>query len=462
MLADICRFFAIDPDCAIRTGFYRPNLTLRTTPVDAAERDRLLLERLRTRKPGPTIIYVTLQRTAEELAARLSAEGFPSRPYHAGMEDNDRVAVQEWFLESARGIVVATIAFGMGIDKADIRYVYHYNPPKSLENLSQEIGRAGRDGQPAVCEVLFCNDDLNALENFAYGDTPTAEAVAALVAEVFALGESFDVSLYELSAAHDIRTLVVRTLLCYLELLGYLEGGTPFYASYQFKPLATSAEILARFDPPRREFLAGLFRHATKAKIWFQIDVERTARDLGCPRDRVVRALDYLGEQRLLELQVSGVRNRYRRLREPDDLAELARTLHERTLQRETREMDRLREVLDWVGHDGCQVSHLGAHFAEPLPKPCGHCSWCLAGQKPVLLAERRTPPIDAELWRRAAAVREKHGQLLANPRVMTRWLCGISSPSLSRAKLTSDPLFGSLAGVPFADVLRRAGGHGC
>jgi ATP-dependent DNA helicase RecQ len=459
VLRDICRFFEIDPQCAIRTGFYRPNLTLRTTPVDAAERDRLLLERLRTRKPGPTIIYVTLQRTAEELANRLSADGFPARPYHAGMEDNDRAAVQEWFLESQRGIVVATIAFGMGIDKADIRYVYHYNPPKSLENLSQEIGRAGRDGQPAVCETLFCNDDLNALENFAYGDTPTAEAVAALVGEIFSRGQSFDVSLYELSAAHDIRVLVVRTLLCYLELLGYLEGGTPFYASYQFKPRATSAEILARFDAPRREFLAGLFRHATKAKIWFQIDVERAARELGCARDRVVRALDYLGEQDLLEVQASGVRHCYRRVREPEDLAELSHTLHERTLQREAREMARLGEVLDWVAHDGCQVSHLGAHFAEPLPQPCGHCSWCLAGQKPVAVLPRRVRGIDDQLWRRAEAVREQHAQVLSNPRVMTRWLCGVSSPSLSRAKLTSDPLFGALAGVPFAEVLRRAGG---
>jgi ATP-dependent DNA helicase RecQ len=457
VLEDICKFFQIEPQCAVRTGFYRPNLTLLTSPVDAGQRDSQLIERLRNRPAGPTIVYVTLQRTAEELANRLVAAGFSARPYHAGMEDKQRASVQEWFLDSRDGIVVATIAFGMGIDKADIRYVYHYNPPKSLENLSQEIGRAGRDGQPAVCEMLYASDDLNTLENFAYGDTPTREAIAGLVGEVFSQGETFDVSLNELSNNHDIRLLVVRTLLCYLELLRYLESGTPFYSSYQFRPLVTSGEILSRFEGDRRTFLANVFRQAVKAKVWLSLDVERAAEALAEPRDRIVRALDYLAEQKLLELKVAGVRHRYRRVREPDNLAELIDTLYHRTQQRESREIARLHEVLELVEHDGCQVSSLGAHFAEPLPKPCGHCSWCLGGQKPIVVPPRRVPPIGEDVWRRAVALRQKEGKILADPRPFTRFLCGISSPALSRAKLTSHPLFGVLDAVPFQTVLERA-----
>jgi len=455
VLADICRELGIAAECAIRTPFYRDNLTVLTTPVNSAERERLLEQQLRSRVRGPTIVYVTLQKTAEEVAAGLAARGFEARPYHAGMEDDERHQVQDWFMADDQGIVVATIAFGMGIDKANIRYVYHFNPPKSLENYVQEIGRAGRDGRPSTCQMLFCAADLNVLENFIYGDTPTLDAVRGLVREVLALGEAFDVSIYELSTAHDIRLLVVRTLLTYLELQGYLEGGTPFYSTYSFKPSTSSSAILAQFEGERRDFLANMFRQAVKGRTWLKLDVDRAAATIHCDRERIVRALDYLQERKLLEVKAEGTRLRYRRLRVPEDQEALAGSLVELMQVREQREIGRLQQVVALVRHDGCQVSLLGEHFGEPAIARCGHCSRCLSEPALSKMPEQRPAEIDERIWNEASALRRTEGEL-ADARNLARFVCGITSPALVRAKLTKHALFGSLSHVPFQEILRR------
>jgi ATP-dependent DNA helicase RecQ len=461
VLDDICRGFGIAPECAVRTGFHRENLTLRFTPVQAADRDALLLDRLSSRarvSRGPAIVYVTQQKTAEDVAADLARAGLPALPYHAGLDDAERARVQDWFLESAEAIVVATIAFGMGIDKADIRKVIHYNLPKSLENLAQEIGRAGRDGQPALCEILTCTDDLLALQNFAYGDTPDLQAVRGLLEELARSAEDptpMELSLHDLSPRHDIRLLVIRTLLTYLELDGYLEAGTPIYAEYEIRPLVPFEEILNRFAGERREFLRGVFGQAKKARIWSRIDLETAARALGAPRDRLVRALDYLAEQGLLEVRTAGLRHPYRWLRPPEDLDALARTLHQRTLERETREIARLDQVLTLAAHDGCQTAFLAEHFGEQLPHPCGHCSWCENGGQPAKLLPPAPVHLDEEGLRRATSLRREIPDL-AYPRALARFLTGLPSPRLTRSKLKSHPLFGAFAQVPFAEVLRR------
>ncbi|MEM1182783.1 MAG: ATP-dependent DNA helicase RecQ [Acidobacteriota bacterium] len=455
VLDDIRRGFDIAPEHAVRTGFYRPNLALLTTPVTAEDRDAALVERLGGRESGAAIVYVTLQKTAVAVAERLRAAGFQAAPYHAGLESEERERIQENFLASDDAIVVATIAFGMGIDKSNIRSVYHYNLPKSLENYAQEIGRAGRDGEISICEVLANPADLDVLRNFAHGDTPDRGAVQALVDAIFGGGDdALSLNLNGLSAGCDLRILVVRTLLTYLELGGWIEAGTPTYSVYRFQPSAPSAEILGRFEGERRDFLRDLFRQAKKARTWFDIDLEAASERLNQPRARLVSALDFLAEQQLLTLKPSGVRHAYRVLRRPEDPGALASELYDRALALESRELERLDQVLELTSLDDCRWRYLSRHFGEELDGECGHCSWCLdGGAEP--LPEVIPAEIDDALWARAGALRNREAAL-APPRAFTRFLVGLTSPKLTRAKLSRHELFGCLGAVPFLQVLER------
>jgi ATP-dependent DNA helicase RecQ len=478
---DICEGFDIPPDCAIVTGFYRPNLTMLTTPVASGDRDGLLLERLHSRDPGPTIVYVTLQKTAERVAENLSAAGLPARPYHAGMEADQRTAVQEWWMASGNGIVVATIAFGMGIDKADVRYVYHYNLPKGLESYSQEIGRAGRDGNPSTVEMLACPDDVPTLENFAFGDTPTETALRGLVEEVLQTGRrgdgergskslntntehptpntDFDVSLYELSDRHDIRQLVLRTALTYLELLGVLRQGTPFYAGYAIRPLIPLEQILGQLSGEPGRFVAAIFDNTQKGKtknsVWHRLNPDEAAAATGSERKRVVRALEVLEERGLIELTVADVRNRYTLL-EPEAEAEtLTEELVSRFHRREEQEVARIEQVLSLVTHPGCQVNALVSYFGEERAEPCGHCTFCLTGSPQGLPPERPRPAIGQVVNADdVKQLRSSHPEALGEPRQVARFLCGLTSPALTKAKLSRHELFGRLEEHRFGDVL--------
>jgi ATP-dependent DNA helicase RecQ len=186
-------------------------------------------------------------------------------------------------------------------------------------------------------------------------------------------------------------------------------------------------------------------------------DVDRVAQRIDAPRDRIVRALDYLAEQGWIELKAEGTRNQYRLLKSPTGIASLAKDLHGRTVQREQREIARLQQVLDLVRHDGCQVAALCEHFGETLARDCGHCTWCLDAERAYRrLPEREAAPIDDSLIGRALALREQKPDVFKEPIILARFLCGVTSPAVSRARLSSNPLFGALAHVPLAEVQSR------
>ncbi|MDA1043991.1 MAG: RecQ family ATP-dependent DNA helicase [Verrucomicrobia bacterium] len=453
---DIQNVFKMDDDAYVNTGFHRPNLVMSCAPCTRRARDKTLLTRIQERPRGATIVYVTLQRTAEEVAAYLRSQELPARAYHAGLEPDERSQTQEWFMESEEGIVVATIAFGMGIDKANIRYVYHYNMPKSLENYMQETGRAGRDGAASHCDMLVCPDDISTLENFIYGDTPTLEAVAALLDDVLGMGDRIAVSVYALSVEHDIRQLVVSTILTYLEMEGVLVSTGPFYDEYKFQPLRPSEQMLTGFDEDRTRFLRRLFALATQARKWYTIDMSSAAAIMGEPRERLVAALNYFEERGDIVLKVEGLMRGYKRGESKVTMRALASSLDERFRRAEQRDVARINQVVELATLEDCTVRHVLSYFGEALSTDCGHCDRCSGADIPLMPARRNTRATVEDREQVAELVAENHA-VLRTPRQLARFLCGLSSPATSRARMMRDPRFGVLSHVSFQSVLDLA-----
>jgi ATP-dependent DNA helicase RecQ len=157
--ADIVRQLGLERAACFVAGFDRPNI--RYTVVEKAKPFAQLGAFLRERNEGePGIVYALSRKRVESVAARLAEAGFRAAPYHAGLPDRERRRVQEAFQRDDLQIVVATVAFGMGIDKPNVRFVVHYDLPRNVESFYQETGRAGRDGLPAEALLLFGYGDV--------------------------------------------------------------------------------------------------------------------------------------------------------------------------------------------------------------------------------------------------------------------------------------------------------------
>ena len=459
VVEDIKKCFSIEASDYIHTGFYRDNLKLLFSPCPEDERLDTLLIRLKEREKGPCIIYATRQKTTEEISVYLNQYGFKARFYHAGMQDSDREQVQDWFMQEESAIVCATIAFGMGIDKSDIRYVYHYNLPKSLENYSQEIGRAGRDGKSSICEVIGGRDDLRTLENFIYGDTPDYNNLENAVRDILLSEEDFfGISVGKLSFAHDIKSLVLSTLLTYLELEGYISSTGSYFSEYSFKALKSSTEIFSRVKGERAAFLRRLFRLAISKSDVMKLDLNHAVKSLRETKSRIISTLNWLEDNQYIELSHSGLEQGYKVEKNisETDLRSLVQKLMDRFNEREVGDNHRLELVLNLIYTDRCQVNQLLEYFGEIRKKPCGHCGQCLDENEieEEAIEEKEFGSEEADIINSVAT--SSNYQMLSTARSLTRFLCGISSPLISSKRLARHTNYGALKDFPFNEILKR------
>lgn len=207
-------------------GFARPNLSLRVRQVNSeAEKFARLRELVRALRTG--IVYCATRKKVEAVAREMAHWKVPFAFYHGGMSDRERAAAQDRFLNGEASVAVATNAFGMGIDRADLRFVIHFEVPGSIEAYYQEVGRAGRDGKPATCELFFQHADVRVQEFFLEGANPSLEIITGLWRVLRTLARDDEVNLPLAELAKEIpgckNEMAVASAMVILQRAGYLE-----------------------------------------------------------------------------------------------------------------------------------------------------------------------------------------------------------------------------------------------
>ena len=455
---DMCARFDIEPQHVVQTGFYRNNLNLQIQPVVQANKNITLSGNI-SRLVGSGIVYVTLQQTAEQVAQYLQVAGVNACAYHAGMDTETRQRIQQQFMSNQVQVIVATIAFGMGIDKSDIRFVIHYDLPKSIENYSQEIGRAGRDAQPSTCITLANLDGLNTLENFVYADTPDLvdiESLLNIIKQETDKTGTWEMQELALSKACNIKTLPLKTLLVQLELQDIIAPSFAYFADFKYQLLVEKSELLSRFNPSRADFLQHIFDHTQFKKIWGQLDFDGLHQATQAPRAKIVSALEYLAEQDLIILETKKMTQVFH-----VNMVNLAQHSIPEQMQRyfkdkQNKEIQRIAQLVRFFELESCLSHNLARYFDDKnAPIYCQHCSVCdgLPAKLPITQINQVIDDVKLKHYIDELKQHVASKNITVTHNTIIKFLAGISVPIFARLKVKNLAGHGALSEWRYQDI---------
>jgi len=379
---DIIKQLNLKNPQSVITGFARPNLQFGVIQASDAQKPSLILDALKATE-GSGIIYVGTRAKADGLAQTLLEEDIPTVVYHAGMDSSDRTWVQENFMAGKVRAIVATNAFGLGIDKKDIRFVIHYDMPGTIEAYYQEAGRAGRDGKPSFCLLLYSPRDRYLREFFIKGDNPPPNVILE-VYKILINHESNTVLITYADLAEmlseNVPEMAIGTSLKILEREGYISRPNERTANAFLKLNKDFASVLDSFGD-RAKTKIDIFhklydRFGTQLEAGWSFNFEEAAGIIKVSKDSFMRLTRHLAENNLAEYEPPFRGTEINILKRVDpsevkiDFAGLAEKL-----KRAYAKLDRME---DYIYDFGCRQEYILNYFGGTNTRPCGKCDNCL------------------------------------------------------------------------------------
>ncbi len=389
--ADIIEQLSLRAPRAFVSGFDRPNLSIN---VVHTQKEREKIARIKalaaTHANCSGIIYTSTRKSVEQITARLREASLSVVAYHAGMEDAERARTQDEFMSGRTQMIVATNAFGMGIDKSDIRFVVHYHLPGSIEAYYQEIGRAGRDGLPSSCLLLFNYADKRTQDYFIEGSHPPPDVIAKVYAALTGTQEKrIELSTREIAQRAGLRNeMAVQSSLIILEKAGHIERGAAGEnrASVRLQMPAQRARetVNAGRSAQAKGVLFGLLSgYELNQRAETEVDVADLAETLSLESGAVRRALTTLVELGVINYQPAR-RTRGVLMRDAVPVQNL-RIRPQDLARRAALEQRKLREMISFCYAEDCYRAFILDYFGDHShPSNCGTCGNCRVETKKV------------------------------------------------------------------------------